>query len=597
MSGFNRIAFLVFVLFLTIGHSWAQKESPADARFKNARELMDLEKYGLAMQALKPLTSSFENNKYSRISSYYYAVSAYYDNQKYVAKDMFLQIVQQYPTWEKLDEVNLWLANIYLQDGDFKNGLNYASFIKNDEIRREAYELKINYLNNLSLNELDSMLKTYPSDKAIAENLADKISELPIDEQDRDYLENIVSVFELDKAKYRIEEELKSIKKDKYNVAIMLPFMLDELKANSKHISNEFVIELYEGVLVGVADLKNKGINVATHLYDTKKDSATTAQILNLDELMHMDLIIGPLYPGPVKVVSNFAYDYKINMINPLSDNSEIIGNNQYAFLFMPSIETIARQVSDFISTTLENKNGFIFHGDNPRDSTLAFGYKEEIESRGFNICHIEGIAKEDGKKILDILTNTLKIEFDATEFDSVIVQDELEGNLRITEKDYLVIQPDSIGHVFIASNELALVSSAVTGLETRGDTITLLGSERWLEQQVSIGGLNRLNTLLVSPTYINKSKPKYEGLNSIYMESFNAYPTRNFYIGYEVMMTLGKMMGKMGNLFQYDPGINDFVPGELFSGTLYGNENSNQNVPIIKFEASELVIANPRRQ
>jgi len=586
----------VFIFILIAGFSWAQKVSPEESRFKNARELMDLGKFGMAMQAFEPLTASFEGNRYTIISSFYYAVAAYNEGQKYVARDMFLQILQKYPKWEKLDEVNLWLANIYLEDGDFKSGLSYASFIRNNEIKQQASEIKSNYLKVLTFNELDSLLQTYPSDIAIASSLADKIMEMPIDEQDRDYLENIVSVFELDKSKYRIDEELKSIKKDRYNVAIILPFMMDELNENSRHISNEFVIELYEGFLVGVTDLRNKGINIATHLYDTKKDSSITSQIVQLEELKHMDLIIGPLYSGPVKVVSDFAFDYQINMINPLSSNSDITGNNPYAFLFMPSIETVAKKSADYISATLENKNAFIFHGTNQRDSTLAYEYKKEIESRGFVVSYIEGIEKENSKKILDVLTNTITIEFDASEFDSLIIEDEIVGNLRITEKDYLVIQPDSIGHVFIASERPALIASAITGLETRGDTIALLGSETWLDhREISLGGLNRLNTFLIAPTFLDKTKSKFEGINNMYMETFNSYPTRNFYIGYEVMMIVGKLMGKLGNLFQYEPGINDFIPGEIFSGILYGSENNNQIVPILKFEHSELIIVNPR--
>ena len=78
-------------------------------------------------------------------------------------------------------------------------------------------------------------------------------------------------------------------------------------------------------------------------------------------------------------------------------------------------------------------------------------------------------------------------------------------------------------------------------------------------------------------------------------METFNSYPSRYFYIGYEVMMSIGKMMGSMGNLFQFDPGINDFFEGEIFSGVLYGSENCNQVVPIIQFDQSELVVIKPR--
>jgi hypothetical protein len=193
-------------------------------------------------------------------------------------------------------------------------------------------------------------------------------------------------------------------------------------------------------------------------------------------------------------------------------------------------------------------------------------------------------------------LTNTVTIEFDAAEFDSLVADDKIEGNLRITEKDFLVIQPDSIGHVFVASNDPALVANAITGLVTRGDTIMLVGSERWLDEKaISLGGLDRLNSHLIAPTYIDKTRPKFEGLNTISIESFNTYPTRNFYIGYEVIMTAGKMMNKLGNRFQFDPGINDFVAGELFQGTLYGSENCNQIVPILKFDYSKLVVENPR--
>lgn len=585
-----------FVLFLSLNLVWAQSDSPDDARYENARELMNLGKFGLAMQAFKPLTLSYGGNQYEKISSFYFAVSAYHDNQKYVARDMFLSLLQKYPKWEKLDEVYLWLTSIYLEEGDYNKGLNYASKIRDKEIKDETILFKINYLKSQDYNQLDSLFNLYPTDKEIASNLAQQIIELPFAEQDRVLLEHITSVFELDQTAYRLNEELISVMKDSYQVAVILPFMTDEIESNSKHLSNEFVIETYEGLLTGVSDLRNMGINVSIHSYDTKKDIYVTSQILEMEELRHMDLIIGPLYPEPVKLVSDFAYEYQINMINPLSSNSEIIGENPYAFLFLPSNETMGMKAAEFISSSLENKNALVFHGNNSGDSAMAYAYKQEIESKGFNVCHIEGFETEDAKDILDLLTNTVTIELDASEFDSLVVDDIIEGNLRITEMDFLVIQPDSIGHVFVASNDPALVANTITGLATRGDTIVLIGSEKWLDQRaVDLGGLERLNTHLIAPTYIDKTRPKYEGLNTICMESFNTYPTQNFYIGYEVIMMTGKMMKKMGNRFQFNPGINDFIEGELFQGTLYGSENSNQVVPILKFDYSKLVVENPR--
>ena len=312
--------------------------------------------------------------------------------------------------------------------------------------------------------------------------------------------------------------------------------------------------------------------------------------------MKHMDLIIGPLYPEPVKKVSEFAFNHRINMINPLSTNSEIVGNNPYSFLFMPSAESQAMVAADFAQTNFTNKNAFIFHGSSSRDSALAYSYKKEIENRGFQVCHFEMVPTEGGKKILDILTNTVKIELDASEFDSLIVDDKVEGNLRITEKDFLTISSDSISHVFVASNDPALVANAITGLETRRDSIALIGSERWLGQRViSLGGLNRLRTYLIAPTYVDKTSYKFEQVTTLCAESFNTFPTRNFFIGYEVIMTAGKLLQKSGTLFQFDPGINDFIPGELFVGTQYGDQNCNKIVPILNYSNAELILANPR--
>lgn len=593
----NRLLriFLIIPLSLIVFYTLAQDGNSFQSNFNNAKELLNLKKYGLAMQAFKPLTNAIQGNPYAKIASFYYAVCAYENGQKQVAKDMFLQIASINTEWDKIDEVNLWLTNIYLQEGDYQKGLTYASKIENTEARQSAVRLKQNYLKKMSYNELDSLLSLYPSDKDIAIKLADKIVEQPIFEQDRDLLENIVSVHELDRSKYRVEENLKSVRKDKYQVALLLPFMFDELHVNPKYLSNEFVIQLYQGILLGVNDLKSQGINISLHLYDTKKDGATTSKILELEEMKYMDLIIGPLYAEPIKMVSEFAFEHKINMVNPLSSNSEIIGNNPYAFLYMPTHEDQAQKAADYISEAIPNKNAFIFYGTNDRDSVLAYSYKQEIESRGFTVCYIEGVPTEEGKRILDILTNTIAIEFDESEFDSLVVKDKVIGNLRITEKDYRVIQPDSIGHVFVASYDPALVANTITGLETRRDTILLVGLERWLEERVSLDGMNHLKTHLIAPGYIDKSNPKLQSINEFYKETFNAYPNKYFYTGYDVIATMGKLLKRSGNLFQFDPGINDFVPGEIFEGLLFGSRNSNQVVPIIKFVDAELQLVNPR--
>jgi len=590
----NSFIFLIVLWLSSFSMGIAQNTNTFKSYFDNGKQLLSIGKNALAMQALKPVISA--ENPYRETAAYLYGIAAYREKQNFVARDMFLQVVNINPNWKQIDEVNLWLTKLYLLDGDYKKAMDFASKIQNNAITKNAIELKRNYLDELSYEKLNSMLSDYPSDAQVAQAVCDKIVEMPFNLQDRELLENLVSVFELDKTKYRVDDQLKNVKKDRYHIAVMLPFMLDELKTNPRRVSNEFVLELYEGLLLGISDLKSQGIDVKLHLYDTRRDSSYTANLAQLDELKHMDLIVGPLYPGPVQVISDFAFRNQINMINPLSSNSEIVTNHPFAFLFNPSDEMAAKKLADYASNAITNKNLMIFHGLTNRDSATAIAYKTEIESLGFTVNYMEGIDKDNGRKILDILTNTRTIEIEESVPDQPLKQSNLQGNLRISEMSFLTIKTDSIGHIFIASNEPSIITNAVTGMATRGDTIRIVGTEKWLDHRViSLEGLDRERAILSAPTFFYKERPKYESLITACKETFKTYPTKNFFIGFELMMTTGKLLKKHGTLFQYDPTYKQAIPGEISGGVLYGDENCNEVVPVATFTIGDIVLQKTR--
>ncbi len=590
----NSFMFITVLCLCSFSVGVAQNTNTFKSYFDNGKELLNIGKNALAMQAFKPVISA--ENPYRETAAYLYGIAAYREQQNFVARDMFLQLLSINPNWKQIDEVNLWLTQLYLLDDDYKKAMDFASKIQDVAISKNAIDLKRHYLEELSLEKLNSMLSDDPSDTQVAQAVCDKIIQMPFNLQDRELLENLVSVFELDKTKYRIDDQLKTVKKDRYHIAVTLPFMLDELKTNPKRVSNEFVLDLYEGLLLGVADLKKQGIDVKLHLYDTRRDSSYTATLTQLVELKHMDLIIGPLYPGPVHVISDFAFKNQINMINPLSSNSEIVTNHPFAFLFNPSDEMAAKKLAIYTSNAVNNKNLMIFHGLTNRDSVTANAYKTEIEGLGYKVNYMEGIDKDNGKKVLDILTNTRTIEIEESEADQPLNQSNLQGNLRIGEMSFLTIKPDSIGHIFIASNEPSIIANALTGLATRGDTIRIVGTEKWLDHRsTSLEGLDRERAILSAPTFFYKDKPKYESLMTACKETFKTYPTKNFFIGYELMTTTGKLLKKHGTLFQYDPTYIQAIPGEISGGVLYGDENCNEVVTVATFTIGDIVLQKNR--
>ncbi len=573
-----RYLLLNFFFLLLSLHAAGQNKIKWNEQYQEGKEFLKLGRYKLAMQTLKPLTSDFENDVDVRYASFYYAVAAWHNGDVMEAKNMFLQLKHKYSDWNKMDEINLWLIQIYFDEGQFERAKNLMRELHGDDLMEKARQLEADYLSKLSYEQLYEMITSNTNDQEIARALANRIIQKPLHEQDRALLENIVTVFNLDPAQYQLGETEKSVKKDTYHVAVLLPFLFDELKNLQMNISNRFVIELYEGIEAGIKTLGKKGIQIELHAYDTKKDSSVTREILNLPELKSMDLIIGPLWPDPVILVNEFSFINKINMINPLSSNQEIIDKNPYALLFMPSSKTMGIKTAEYIAGHAnENKNYFLFYGTSQKDSVLAYSYKTTMDEAAFELCHMQRVRTDEGKTILDVLTHSVTVEKDDTEYDS------------------LVIAPDSLGHVFIASDRAPLAANAITALQTRGDHIMLVGKYQWLKyREISVDPLEQLHAHLIAPAFIDKKSAAYLRTVKTYLETHHTLPGDNYFIGFDLATIIGKLMYDYGTHFQSEPGASAFIKGTFLPGYSLDGHNNNQYVPIVIFEHSELQILNP---
>ena len=158
-----------------------------------------------------------------------------------------------------------------------------------------------------------------------------------------------------------------------------------------------------------------------------------------------------------------------------------------------------------------------------------------------------------------------------------------------------LVIAPDSIGHVLVATSKAPLAANAITALQTRGDHITLVGKYQWLNyNEISMELLEQLNAHLIAPAYIDKTNPAYSTLLESYLQTHQALPGNNLFIGYDLITIMGHLMHQFGNHFQKEEGASRFFKGTFTQGLVFDGHNNNQYVPIVKFRDSELHIINP---
>ena len=148
-------------------------------------------------------------------------------------------------------------------------------------------------------------------------------------------------------------------------------------------------------------------------------------------------------------------------MINPLSNNSLIIQDNNYSLLFQPSLETIAKKAASYAKSKFENKNVIIFYENNYQDSLLASTYINHLEEDSFNIIYSKSVSLEDSRLILDSLSSTFEEILNDSVYDTLINVSDIiikDGrgidNLDTMYKyvDRFYIGNDSIGHVFVSS-------------------------------------------------------------------------------------------------------------------------------------------------
>lgn len=560
---------------LSANHSFAQTDYKQ--QYTIAKKLYTEGKYNLAMESFKKLIPYDQNNPYREYASFYYALSAYNQNFKAVAKDMLGQIKSLYPSWDKMDEVNIWLAKIHFDNKDYFQGMKLLGEIKNDKTRKEVAYLKKQALIPVTdVETLKMMLEEYPKDEVIGEKLARELSKNQLQLEDQKLLESLISRFDLKKEDYFIEAP-ETIHKDVYTVSVMFPFVVTRIDATTSRKPNQFVLDLYEGMMMAVDTLAKQGVKINVRAYDTERRPDKIKSMLLMSEMKSTDLIVGPLYSEENTMVQEFSQVNQINLFNPISNNYELIRQNPYGFLFQPSNESIGSESAEYLAATKRNRKCMVFYGESKRDSTLAANFVAKARESGLKVLRAERVTKESSRKIIEILATP-------TEFD------EFKYPTQFT------LRKDSLGSVFVASDDPLIYSKVISCVETRKDSVTIVGSENWLDQSaVDYSKYESLGIKLYAPNFSADNNPAYRAFQRKFVKehgrnSSSAAYTNYAKIGYDFMLFAGQMLKKHGVYFQDALQKSKQVPGYLSSGYDFTEGRTNQYVPFIEFQNGKLV-------
>ncbi len=581
MTNYQFTKLIVFILIVNcqlLIANCALAQTDYKQQYSISKKLFTEGKYTLAMESFKKLIPYDQRNPYSEYASFYYALSAYHQGYLSVSKDMFNQIKTLYPTWDRIDEVNIWLAKIHFDSKDYFQGLRILGGIKNNKILKEVVPLKKQAIASIvDIETLKTMMENYPEDEVIGEKLARELSKNLTRIEDQELLEGIVNRFKLKKSDF-INETPASVHKDVYSVSVLFPFVVSTLDPTPSRKRNQFVLDLYEGMKLAVDTLAKQGTKISLRAYDTERNQEKIKKILETKELKNTDLIVGPLFQEENNRVQEFSSVNQINVFNPISNNTELIENNFYGFLFQPGFEALGEQAAQFLIDLDSTRKCMVFYGESKRDSTLAASFVNRAGRSGLKILRSERVSKETSRKIIDILAKP-------TEFD------EFKYPIQFT------LPKDSLDYIFVASDDPLVYTKVISSVETRADSVLIIGSENWLDQSaVDYEKYQSLNIILTGSNFSAVDNKWYQAFQRKFIRTHGRISSTSTYtnyakLGYDFMLFVGNALKKYGVYFQEGLKREKWVPGFLTGGYDFQNSRDNHHIPFIQFESGKLVV------
>lgn len=581
----RRVTRFMLCIMLSSSMGFAGSAQDFKRQYKNAKDFFNEGKYNLAMEAFKPLMVYDKNNPYTEYASFYYAISAHKQNYSAVARDMLLQIRKLYPEWDQINEVNYWLAKIYLDKGEYFQGMRMLAEVKQEDYleQQEIAKIKRHYLIRITDPEvLRMMWEEYPEDAEVGKCLARAIALQPYPIQDQDLLNAVITKFNLPRDKYAGLSAPPPVFKDTYTVSVLFPFLAATLEPTPNKKQNQLILDLYEGMRMGVDSLFRQGTNIRLLAYDTERNPAdperskeVIGKLLQTEELRNSDLIVGPIFREELRPVQEFSKDRWINMINPVSNNSEYIGDNAYAMLFQPSLESIGARAAELLAARARNKKCMVLYGDAPRDSVMAASFLQRAKDVGLEVVWSEEFKKETAERIIAILAKP-------TEYD------EFKNPIQFTMK------LDSIGSVFVPSDSPLIYTKVISSVEARGDSVLIVGSESWLDNSsVDLAKYEKLHVMFSAPNFTSYKDPAFLNFRKAFIRSHGYYPPEymNYTkIGLEFMMITGRALKKHGVYFQDGLAAEGPMPGWLTKRFQFSQRRDNIGFPFIYFNRGDLV-------
>ncbi|RPD48438.1 hypothetical protein DNI29_07370 [Hymenobacter sediminis] len=532
-------------------------------RYKNGKTLLDQTRYDLAMQELQPITAPGSKFQRAPEAAYLYAVAATRARKWAEAEQMLNLLRTEYSQWPNLPEALFLQGQVSFEQNDFDNALRVLGQLPPNRLATERENMKATYLPRVKDKAtFQNLLKSYPQDAVLARTYADKLANGGwYTDADKPQLDGLIAQFSLDRTRYTPRP--RALKKSTYNIGVLLPFEFDDTSWETRR-KNQFVTDLYAGMRLAQDSLQREGRSVQLFAYDTGADTLQLKQVLALPELAGMDMIIGPVYKSGSKILARYAQQKQIVVVNPLSQDGDLVLDNPWHYLFEPSTATQARQAAQFAFTRLGGpRTAVVLYEDTKDEAAFGQAYKQAYEALGGQVLQLRRINSD--------------------------VEESLAAG-------FAGVDLKTIGHLVVASDGKKAGPYTLAALKAQDARTPLITNASWLENnRISLGQLDARDVYFVHPKFVDRTSFGTRRVRQLYTQRQNLPPSVFAYSGFEMLYYFANQLHQYGPAFQQQLANGGPVSGAVFQGIGYpGGSHDNQYVPLTKLERLEVEVLNP---
>ena len=542
---------VLLILSLIFSAAFAVAQQPPAAYLK-AKSDLDAKQYALAKDGFTPFLGEANYGFLSNYAAFYSAEAALQLQQAPQAIELLTSLKGK--NWSKSEEVTYLLALAYFQNNQLVEGLQALNGLSREPWVSKGYRVSFAYLQTTTSNFLITNLAEFKENKGFTAALAYLLQQ-----------KSIMSAAERGTLNQLIQSGSQAVLKDKVlDVVVILPFTSNSTQAISSLETNNFLLELYQGIALEVASLKAKGLAIQLHTFDSKRDLNYLNALVKDPTVLAADVIVGPIYPEESELISEFAELQKIPFVHPLSNLGDRFEESQFSYLFRPSLNSLANGVVEALKSQAWGKKVAIGYSGSSRDEQLALLLQSQLEKEGFTLVNVQKVDPKTANTFLQGLGVR-------------------RGN-----------QP-AVDQVILLSDDPTLAQPVFSLMESISTKVPLLVMDSWL-------GFNFSNYEMLEFAnfyFISNNTPKYQSeemdaFRDLFYEKHLQFPSTNALLGAELVHWIHSN-AEFANDFDLRPSLDrkGYQSGRLSWGFNFQKVNNNSYSPVFKLESGELIPLN----